>query len=290
MLTQCDEPYELNNTIFKEKFGSLYKSFFESVDYQKAERIYFGSEFCQHLLPDLEDVKAVIEYAKMHEMKFSLVTSCVFNDGINKVIPILEYLNGIEEEIEVICNDWGIVQLIYNRFYNLKIILGRLMDKMPREPRITYKQFKTIYGDDGMRFLQTPNIYVGDYQEILNIYNINRVEIDCVPQGLNVEEKLYNGFELKMSLYFPFYYVTSGAMCMFKFLTRAEDDKYNISGNCAKICKHYERIMKKNMYIEEKNREVLLYNKGNTIYGQIEDISKYIRLKSLVDRYILQFF
>ena len=70
--------------------------------------------------------------------------------------------------------------------------------------------------------------------------------MDCVPQRLNIEDDLYE-YGVNISLYVPFYYVTTGLMWMMKILTTAQDDKNNLSEDCSRICKVYDKFVKKNI-------------------------------------------
>lgn len=282
---QCEDSYNPHNIVIKERYGELYKKIGQLVDFKIPDRLYFGSEFCQKLMPSLDECKIAYAYAIDHGMKFTFVTSGLFENGIKKAEKSISYLNGLDDEVEVVCNDWGTVHLIRSKYKRIKIVLGRMIDKLPREPRIPKQYFNNIYGREGLDFLRTPNFFVNEYKEILMDYGIKMVELDCVPQGLNLCDARKNNWGI--ALYMPFYYVTTGVICMAQIMSADEDDKFNFTKQCSQICKNIDMIMRKqDDFIGEQGLELI--RKGNTVYKNIDNVYDYVKKQGCVDRIILQ--
>lgn len=283
---QCEDSYNPHNIVIQERYGELYKKIGQLVDFKIPNRLYFGSEFCQKLMPSLDECKRAYAYALKHGMKFTFVTSALFENGLKKAEENISYMNGLKDEVEVVCNDWGAVHLIKSKYKKIKIVLGRMIDKLPREPRLSKKHFDTIYGREGVEFLQTPNIFVNEYKEILTDYGIKMVEFDCVPQGINLCDARQNN-NWGIALYMPFYYVTTGVICMTQIMSADENDKFNFPKTCAQTCKNLDIIMRKpGNFIGEQGLELI--RKGNTVYKSIDNICEYIRMQGCFDRIILQ--
>ena len=287
-ITQCELPYDPQNELIKSKYGELYKEIGKYVEYKTPNRLYFGAEVCQKLIPSVYDCEKAYIYAQKHNMKFSYVTPGLFDNALLKTEDSLKLLNDYNDNIEVVCNDWGMVQLIKNKYSNLKPVLGRMIDKLSREPRLSNEQFKDIYGEEGIRFLKTPNIFVKEYQEIIDLYNIEMVELDCVPQGLNLNNNI--NFKYKIGIHVPFYYITTGVICMLQIMNSDEHDKYNFSNSCMRSCKNIDIIMKKSDSIYDNNLCMELIRKGNTVYNSIRNLNDYLDNMYSIERLILQYF
>lgn len=275
-LNQIENPYNPIDSFLLDNYGSLYNEIGNYLNHKKIDRIYYGSEFCDELIPSISDVKKILKTVTIHNLQFSLVTPCVSNSGIKRLEKILLFLNEFHN-IEIICNDFGVLQLIRDKYTNLIPVLGRLIDKTSREPRIKQNERKLFFNQNGIKFISSPNVYTKEYQNILKDYNVNRVEFDCVPQGIHLQKK-----NTSTSIYFPFYYITTGSICPFRLISADKNDIYNINHTCKKYCQLYNVKLKKS--------DLVLLQKGNTIYKDISDINTFINHLAFVDRIIIQYF
>lgn len=102
----------------------------------KYSRLYFGNEFCERLFSSPEDLKIISDFVLEHRMNFSLVTPFLTNAGIKALKPYLEYTAANFSSPEVIVNDWGMLKLLRDEFSKIQPVLGRLLTKQKRGPRI----------------------------------------------------------------------------------------------------------------------------------------------------------
>lgn len=165
------------------------------------DRIYFGVEFCEKMLPPLDSVKKFSDFSKGKNVPLTFVTPYVSDYGIEKLRPLLELLSkGLK--CEVVINDLGVLHMIKNYFPDLRIVLGRILTKQKKDPRISSIK------DDKTReyFSRTAidNIY---FRKFLGEFNINRVELDNVLHEINVNK------EFDVSLYYPYVYLTTSRNC-----------------------------------------------------------------------------
>ena len=268
---------------------------FETVPNEKEiDRIYFGNEFCDCLIPNLQNVKEVYKYCKAKDIQFSMVMPYITENEISKVDSILKYLSGLHEEIEIVCNDWGTVYIITEKYDGLCIVVGRLLDKMSKDVRISYDDYQKIFDNDSLQYITTSNIYAKSYGRFLQKYNIRRIELDCPPQGLKLqqEQNIYNN--VNVSLYVPFAFITTGRMCMMRFLNQENEKKYSLETDCKMSCQRYEQIMKKirNCQFDRNSKYVYdniqLYRKGNTVFYLASNYKDIIALNPEIDRIIYQ--
>ncbi|MBN2484050.1 MAG: hypothetical protein JXD21_07620 [Candidatus Omnitrophica bacterium] len=176
-------------------------------------RIYFGNEFCEHLIPSWEIIKEVLDTCHGSQRAFTLVTPMVTDKGISTLYSLFERLSDTPlmagALYEVVANDIGVIQLLNQKFPSLQPIAGRLLSKQRRDPRII--GCVDPFGKNDLPLLghsQFSPLFI----EYLHKKNVHRVEIDNLLQGINdtfIPEKL------DVSLYFPYTYLTTSRMCFF---------------------------------------------------------------------------
>ncbi len=112
----------------------LVEEYFGRVSFS---RCVYGNEFCEHLIPTREQLKAVVRIARVCEMPLALVTPYVSDGGIEALRPLFELLSEAGDECEVVFNDWGVLNVLREGFPELIPVQGRLMNKSLRDPRVT---------------------------------------------------------------------------------------------------------------------------------------------------------
>lgn len=258
-------------------------------DFKKnIDRIYFGNEFCQNLIPSLATLKKWYFLTIAENKKFTFVTPFVTNVGLKKLKNIFAFLNS-KKNVEVVFNDWGVFEIIKESFKNISLVLGRLLSKQRRDPRMLKiflgkqkvtkyvsldKMTKTIYLPKKVpqtlfEHYRSSVIDVPGFQEYLLSRGIVRVEID----NLIWKMKLNPIKEIRISLYLPYGYISTTRECGKLTLTYAA---------CEKECKKYF------FRLENNSLPVPFYTIGNTVFYKSKIPSdKY--LKGLgIDRIVYQ--
>ena len=253
-----------------------------------AGRIYFGNEFCENLIPAIARAKKFYALARSRRKKFTFVTPFVTNAGLKKLDAVLEFLNA-QHAVEVVFNDWGVFKLMKDKFPNLQPVLGRLLTKQRRDPRIL-----RIFNDErAFFFVPTPDkrelslflrrklpaalfqhyqasvINLPVFQEYLLRLGINRIEIDNLVWTMDVRVNK----KLGISVYLPYGYITTSRMCGQLTLTYA---------SCKKECKKYF------FQIEDKTLPVPLYSIGNSIFYKSRPPTKEYLEQLGIDRIVYQ--
>lgn len=242
------------------------------------ERIYYGNEFCEKLIPSIETLEKFYRLVKAKNKHFTFVTPFVTNSGLEKVSRLLDFLNK-QPDVEVVFNDWGVLKVMKSSFGNIEPVLGRLLSKQRRDPRmlsilLNKQHVKEIRGHDkNTRILllpkKVPNALLEHYrasvinapifQNYLLSQGIHRVEIDNLLWGVDLKIAR----DIKVSIYLPYGYITTTRTCGRVTLTNAA---------CRKECKIY--------YLQLENRSLptTFYSIGNTVfYKQAIPGDEYLR-------------
>lgn len=268
MLPLC---LEMEKAIFVSKIGNLK---YISKDYS---RLYFGNEFCQRLIPSLKELKKVLNFSQENNLDFTFVTPYVTNGGLDNLKSLLPFLSK-QNPCEVVINDWGVLRLINKNYQNLKPVLGRLLGKQKRGPRIMNVWDKLP--KTAKEYFRQTSITVPRYRNFLKERGIRRIELDNLLQGIDL------GFNAKkegiyVSLYLPYAYVTTTRLCLTANCDKPEYvDKIGIFP-CHKECQKYTFELK------HKAMPVTLILKGNTQFFKNEKIPENLEKKG-IDRIVYQ--
>jgi hypothetical protein len=241
-----------------------------NADYQ---RVYFGNEFCERLLPGAEALSAIRWEIADRGLLFTLVTPYVTETGIQKIARLLETLPAGSE---VVFNDWGVLRIIRQNFPALQPIQGRLLTKLKRGPRIA--QFLDTLPPDALHHLRSTNLSVPAYQQFLKKQTIKRVELDNPLQGLNLEGVPE---DLQLSLYIPFAYVSTTRFCLVANCDIPEKKGMIGIFPCHQECQKYT------FYLNNPVMTTLLIRKGNTLFFKNMKLPPDIK-ETPIDRIVIQ--
>lgn len=236
----------VNQTSLKTLSDYLYK--YHGINYMDdIQRIYFGQETCESLIPTLKSVQQAIEIVNKREVAFTLATPYVSPKGIAELRKIFEYLVTVSQEIEVVVNDYGVLHMINTEYPKLIPVLGRLLIKMKRDPRfslsgydianVEIRNIKKVESNQ-LEVLQGSSLELPSYQKFLNEKGIERAGIDTLPQG--IDPKTLKKWGLKMDLYWPWTYITSSRSCAIAAHTQVGRDYHPTDEPCEFQCKQFE--------------------------------------------------
>jgi len=228
------------------------------------DRLYFGNEFCENLIPGINILKERYVFAEKKKKNFTFVTPFVTDAGLDKLKILFAFLNQ-QKDTEVVFSDWGVFYLLKNNFRNLIPVLGRLLTKQRRDPRMMKifldKQSQIVIKTKQRKIIKIPKkvppalfehhqasvINTPVFQKFLLSEGIKRVEIDNLIWKMNIDVPR----EIGVSIYFPYGYISTGRMCWRTCLSYAP---------CKKECKKYF------FHLKHKSLPVPFYAKGNTIF------------------------
>lgn len=248
----------------------------DQVKQVKIKRLYFGQEFCSRLIPSIKDILTILQAVHDRNLEFTLVTPYVNDEGLKSVEKLLELLNNQRPGTEVVCNDWGVLLRIKENYNQLVPVIGRLLDKMKRDPRFSPEDYKRFFSEQGFQLLKDSNVTTPSYQRLLQSYNVVRVEFDNVPQGNNVN---LADAPFKGSVYAPYGFVTTGRICFIGSLHAVPGNQFRVDTPCRFECRQYEQFMRRNISImpgaadSSSVQQIELARKGKTIFFTNPDVS-----------------
>jgi len=235
-------------------------------------RVYFGDEFCERLLPGAQELTRMLAQVRDAGRAFTLVTPYVTEAGLAQVKALLALLPA---GTEVVFNDWGVFRLLRSGHPGLVPVMGRLLTKIKRGPRIM--NFLDTLPRAALEHYRSTNLDVPRYQRFLEDNAIGRAELDNPLQGLDLSGV---SKKLRLSLYIPFAYVTTTRFC----LTANADkpDKKGFIGvfPCRRECRTYT------FYLDNAAMTTLLIRRGNTIFFRNTAVPESIR-DSHLDRVVV---
>jgi hypothetical protein len=216
-------------------------------------RIYFGNEFCEHLVPSITDLKQIMDFASERGINFTFVTPYVTDNGLKRIQILLEKIAEEKAYTEVVFNDYGVLRMLNKKYSHLTPVMGRLLNRMKRGPRLMAVIDKLP--QTTVNYFRRSNLTIPILVEFLNTNNVKRVELDNMLQGIDLT---FNNMEA--SLYVPFAYVTTTRLCLANFCDKPELEGMIGILPCKKECKKYTFIM------DSEIMPVTLIRKGNTIF------------------------
>lgn len=225
----------------------------EDIKYwnSRYSRVYFGAEFCQRLIPASKELKDVWKFSQDKKIKFTLITPFVTDEGLDKLRVLFKFLTEHTQDIEIVVNDWGVINFLCRDFPNFSLCLGRLLNKQKRGPRILNVTSKLP--EKSLEYFKLPlgeSILSTSLKEKLNI---KRIELDNLLQGIKRQN-----LNIPASLYYPFLYVTTTRYCLVALAFWEEGFKRRTSFKCDRECQRYGFIL------SNKQMPVKIYLKGNT--------------------------
>ncbi len=174
----------------------------EKHDLSNYNRLYFGNEFCQNNLIGLRKTREIVNLALDKGKKITFVTPFVTDNGLER---IKRYFPIIPEGSEIVINDYGLLKFLADSNEDkFELVFGRLLSRQKRGPRIM--QMKDKISRSAYRYFQGCNL--GSIDEFLLEKRIKRAEVDNTIQGLLVKTKM------KLSLYYPWVYVSTTRLCL----------------------------------------------------------------------------
>ena len=215
--------------------------------------LYFGSEFCQDLLPTVKQAHAFCELANASNLEGVLQTSMVTPQGLNRIDTLLTKLTKRGLVPAVVFNDWGVLSLLRKDYPQLKVRAGRLINRALRDPRMADKIQKscTTTESRGMRL-----------RAMLAHFAVSAIETDPDLEG----GYLGNGIEgLERVLHLPYAYAVTGRNCLLK--AEAADDNSSFTKGLGQPCA--SPCLGRVHPVEREDTRLPLWRVGNTIFYEV---------------------
>jgi hypothetical protein len=199
-------------------------------------RVYVGNETCERLLPEPRAIGSWIAAAAEGGLALSLVLPPLSRGGLAKAEEAVRALEGVAGS-EVVANDWGTVHRLKTRYPERTIVLGRLTHKLLRDPRLA-EYFDSPQAPAAAReALCRSGERAPGFRDLMERYGIGRREIDPFLQPLEVDE--WENRAGKLSVHFPYLFVTMGRACLLGAMHREPVEKFVPGAPCRTECRKY---------------------------------------------------
>jgi hypothetical protein len=275
--SKLQPPLNLTLDLIEEYFGNITFS-----------RCVYGNEFCEHLIPSREKLEAILAAADNAGLPVTFLTPYCSDAGLEALKPLFHVMSLSPRPVEVVFNEWGVLNLLRRDFPELVPVQGRLMNKSLRDPRVTGVYASSEAPGPALVSLRRSNLDCSSYTGFLTGLGIHSVELDNLPQGVDF------GFAdggVKASVYFPFGFISTSRICMAAGLQYRKQDKFQPGAPCRHECQsHLLEYSYTNSPFD--NRDQKFYLKGNTyFYVHTEEMLRTLFQQAragLIDRLVFQ--
>lgn len=277
---------DLYNSYLSKDFKTFYKDYLKDnfIENHKLfkegfSRLYVGNEFCHNLFPRDEVLIKILEKAKKENLKITLCFTYIRDLYIERNKELLDrvysWARNIDIKIEIVINDWGMIELLNDKLDYLEPTLGILLNKRRKDPRILYKkgvkENKELMSENSTNCLS--------YTKFLRKNNISRFEYETCGYEIKVPEG-------KHSLHLPFYQTNTSQFCpLYAMCTFQDRGNQKLVTSCPRYCRDYVFAYPKHL------KMVGLYNSlfgfDDTVLKDAEKLKYYI--EKGIDRLVLNF-
>ena len=200
-------------------------------------RLYFGHEFCERRAPSVAEVRRAYDAAESAGLAFTLLTGYVTDRGLDRLRPVLAWLAALNDpRVEVVVNDWGVARMVTRGHAPLTPVLGRLMNRMLRDPRVMPGFASASAPADALAAVRQSSLAAPVFRRLLSRLGVARVEFDNLIQGLDMD---FAALGVAASLYVPYGYVVTGRVCAIGSLSRPASDRFHVAADCRRECLRY---------------------------------------------------
>lgn len=215
--------------------------------------IYFGSEFCEDLVPGLTTAIDYCLWAREAGLETVILTSTVTDKGLKRVARLYEGLTREGWNPAVVFNDWGVFNLLRQSHPNIRLHAGRLINRALRDPRLIEQIVVPATGlpRRGERI-----------RKLLRGLGVVAVETDSDLEGgfLGSSES-----GLQRVLHLPYTFVASGRNCLIKADATHDDGCFTkgLGKPCKRPCQgRWHQLTRPDV-------SVPLWRSGNTTFYEV---------------------
>ena len=223
-----------------------------------AVALYFGSEFCEDRLPDVDEASAFCDLARERGWEPTLLTPLVTPEGLRIVGALLDALAANRCEPAVVFNDWGVLGLLRKRHHSLPRRAGRLMNRSLRDPRAYRDAPAGGATHDASRYERLRRFF--------SALGVAAIETDIdLDGGYLGDGPDSTGAGLSRALHLPFTFAASGRNCPLKAGLYPEGHGFSkaLADPCPGPCRG------KPLPVQRDDSTLIHWRGGNTLFYEI---------------------
>ncbi|MDR2626803.1 MAG: U32 family peptidase [Dysgonamonadaceae bacterium] len=250
-------------------------------------RIYFGHETCERLLPAWNDITALLDIAQKQNIKLTFVSPFLTNVGMKRVMSLLEQIAATGNAIEVVTSDWGLLSRLMHACMGTPVVsrflVGQQLDFRTKSMNNHYDP--RILNIDGKYYRQEPlppsaqmrehfsqcTLLKPETLDFLARHGVSRLELSNVYQTIKLPET----DSFRYSLYVPFAPVTVFRNC-------PEQHDFN---HIHATCSRNECCAGRHLWQTTSSSDSIV-RRDNALYYRNNDLSKQLKENPLIDRVV----
>ena len=220
----------------------------QQFDRNTYNRVYFGNDLCDIFLPSIEQIKIIKDFSNL---PLTLVYPMLSETNFSKAIDCIAYAADVfENNIEIVVNDWGLYHFLTTEQINIKLAVGRILNKNKRDVRIDELDLSMLLTPRGIDALSSPTQqhYAKYYREM----GFSRVEVDY-----SCAYHVTDSVEIPISIWHPFNILAVGRICPFQNNWKS----YEVTTTCNLECVNEE----KTYHFNNKRSQSEVIHLGNAI-------------------------
>jgi hypothetical protein len=189
-------------------------------------------EFCQHLIPSVDDLHAAVDVARERGWGLSLLTPYATDAFVERIDALMAVMEGAPSP-EIVVNDWGVLRRARAR--GLTVVLGRGLDRAVRDPRIPDVGPEHLGGEELPTSWRQASHGASSFRALMARLGIERIETDVPLQGL---VPLPPGGPA-MTVHVPWGMIASGRICMVNAWGKPASLRFVAPTHCDAPCRKF---------------------------------------------------
>lgn len=241
----------------------------ESFRPEDFSRAYIGNQFCHNLFPSDDLLIELMNKAFAEKLDITIAFTYIREKFISKVADIIDKIFDWcvknETKIEVLVNDWGMLDLISGKQDRLIPVLGVLLNKRKKDPRTNIK----IGVEKFNSYLEENNLNIEHFSNYLKTRGIDRIEYE----SHGVANKYA---PLKASISFPYYQTNTSQYCpLFAQCVNMNRNHQKLVTQCPQYCRKFVMMFPKNIKVIGRYNSIFgidnSYLKNNDLLIQLKN-------------------
>ncbi|MBU5482615.1 hypothetical protein [Blautia sp. MSJ-19] len=242
------------------------------------DRLYIGNQFCHLLLPEEKKLFRLMEKTYREKCRITLVYTYIREDMLKTTEDLLEKVDKWCKErqisIEVVANDWAMVEMLKNYQERLVPVMGTLLNKRKKDPRMKYKKGdRSLYEENSLN----AEFYNKFLREECNIWRYEW-------ESCGYAQKFPNVLKGRNSLHFPFYQTNTSQYCpLYAMCTEGKRGKQELIRMCPHFCEQNALLYPKHLHMAGRYNS--LFGVDTEVLGSPEKLRAYV--EAGIDRLVL---
>jgi hypothetical protein len=186
--------------------------------------VYFGNEFCEHLLPTPAEFAVQLSAAISAGLAPTLATPLAADSTLRRIRQLAALLPA---GAEVVCNDWGVAACLHREHAALTLVAGRQLCKSIKDPRLPSAQWLK---------LSPHGLAAASFVALLARLDFKRMEIDVPPFA---DPEFFSGLPLPLHVHADIGYAAKGRICRIGGLAVRGPRRFAAGAPCRRECLDY---------------------------------------------------